>query len=229
MPLKDEPVKALIIKVIGKSKKGRKKVIALVQKENAQYSKYKIRRVYKQSGFALSKRLKRKRIQNPSNAASVPLQANEEWAIDFMHDTLYNGRRIRSLNIIDPYNRQCKGMFIAYSIPAIRVIDYLTTAIEIYGKPKAIRCDNGPEFISKQFQLWLENNDINWSKIPKASPQQNCHIERFNRTAREELFDANMFTSLEHALELTHEFMMEYNYRRPHESLNMLTPSEYAA
>ena len=229
MPFKDAPVKEAILKVIGSSKKGRKKVMRLVQKQEPSYSKYKIRRVYEQNGLALSKRMKRKRIHHASNPAFVPLKANEEWAIDFMHDSLSNGRRIRSLNIIDPYNRECKGMFIAHNIPAIRVIEYLQTAIEIYGMPKAIRSDNGPEFISKQFQLWMDNNGIHWSKIPKGSPQENCHVERFNRTAREDFFDANIFFSIEDAIEMAHEFRKDYNYYRPHESLKMLTPIEYAA
>lgn len=122
-----------------------------------------------------------------------------------------------------------KGIFIAHSIPAIRLIEYLTTAIEMYGKPKAIRSDNGPEFISKEFQIWMNDNAIHWSKIPKASPQENAFVERFNRTAREDLFDPNMFFSVNHAIELASKFKEDYNYKRPHESLNMLTPIEYAA
>lgn len=229
MPLKDAAVKAAIMNVMGKSRKGRKKIIALVQKQNPEISKSRIRRVYIQNGFALDKRIKRRRINHATNPAFVPLKANEEWAIDFMHDTLTNGRRIRSLNILDPYNRECKGMFIAHNMPAVRVIEYLNTAIDIYGKPSAIRTDNGPEFISKVFQVWMIDKGITWSKIPKGSPQQNCHIERFNRTAREDFFDANLFYSLNHVIESADEFRKDYNYNRPHESLNMLTPMEYAA
>jgi putative transposase len=160
---------------------------------------------------------------NPKNPAFVPLQSNEEWAIDFMHDSLACGRRFRSLNIIDPYNRECKGIYIRYNLPAVRVIELLEQSIEKYGKPKFIRSDNGPEFISKRF------NGIGWSKIQKGKPQQNCHIERFNKTVREDLFDANLIFSIEHGNELAENFKVEYNSIRPHESLNDLTPIEYAA
>ena len=109
MPLKDLPVKDAIQEVIGSTRKGRKKVIRLVQRKHPQIGASKIRRVYEQNGFSLMKKLKRRMRNNPKNPATVPMAANEEWAIDFMHDTLVSGRQIRSLNIIDPFNRECKG------------------------------------------------------------------------------------------------------------------------
>jgi putative transposase len=229
MPLKDQPIKAAIEQVIGSSKKGRKKVIKLIQRKNPQFGASKIRRVYEQNGFALMKKLKRRINNNPKNPATVPLKSNEEWAIDFMHDSLVNGRSIRSLNILDPYNRECKGIFIRYSLPSVRVIEFLERAIEQYGKPKFIRSDNGPEFISKQFQLWMHNNKIGWNKIEKGKPQQNCFVERFNRTMREDFLDANLFFTVKEADEMAAVFQKDYNCNRPHESLNNLTPIEYAA
>lgn len=229
MPIKDQSIKEAIVKVMGSSRKGRKKIIALVQKELPEVSSSKIRRIYERNGFTLMKKQKKRKWNNPKNAATVPMQANVEWAIDFMHDTLDNGRSIRSLNIIDPYNRECKGIFIRHSLPAIRVIEFLEQAIEKYGLPKFIRSDNGPEFTSKQFQLWMHYKKIGWNKIEKGKPQQNCFIERFNRTMREEFLDANLFFTIEHANEMAESYREEYNYMRPHESLGQLTPKEYAA
>lgn len=229
MPQKDEAVKAVIVSVIGTKRRGRKKVIAMVQRKQPGLSASKIRRVYEQQGFSLYKKPGKPRFINPANTAILPLKANVEWAIDFMHDSLISGRKIRSLNIIDPYNRFCKGMFIASSIPAKRLIAMLEIAMAEYGKPKSIRTDNGPEFISKRFQLWLHTHRIKWEKIQKGSPQENCFIERFNRTAREELFNANLFSSINEAKELAEEFVKEYNTERPHESLKNQTPYEYAA
>lgn len=229
MPEKDKPLEEAIRKVIGNSRKGRKKVIPLVRKANPDFGSSRIRRVYEQKGFSLMKRHKMRMRNNPKNPATVPLQPNIEWGIDFMHDGLVNGRAIRSLNIIDPYNRQCKGIYIRHSIPARSVIELLNQSIERYGKPKCIRTDNGPEFISKEFQKWMHDNEIGWSKIQKGKPQQNCHVERFNKTVREELFDAHLLFSIDHANELAESFVKEYNYERPHESLNDLTPIEYVA
>ena len=110
-----------------------------------------------------------------------------------------------------------------------RVSELLEIAIECHGKPASIRTDNGPEFVSKRFQLWLKDMEIKWVNIRKGKPQENCFIERFNRTAREDLFDANIFLSLEDANEKAAEFKDEYNTVRPHESLKNKTPLEYAA
>ncbi len=229
MPLKDKPIENAIRTVIGNSRKGRKKVIVLIRKKSPEIGSSKIRRVYQLKGFALMKKLKGRMRNNPKNPSVVPLQPNIEWAIDFMHDALADGRKIRSLNILDPYNRQCKGIYIRNSIPAKLLIELLEQSIERYGKPQFIRSDNGPEFIAKEFQLWLHNKGIGWNKIEKGKPQQNCHVERFNKTVREDLFDANLFFSIDHANQLAEDFQREYNYERPHESLNNLTPIEYAA
>jgi len=229
MPQKDEPVSIAIKEAIGMRRRGRKKVIAIVQRTNPAYSSSRIRRVYEKEGYALYSKPTKKRQQIQANPAFIPMQENIEWGIDFMHDVLESGRQIRSLNIIDPFNRLCKGMFISYSMPAKRVIELLERAIECHGKPTAIRTDNGPEFISKQFQLWLKHKEIKWANIRKGNPQENCFIERFNRTAREDLFNANIFSSLDDANEKAAEFKDEYNMLRPHESLNNKTPLEYAA
>lgn len=229
LPEKDAIATAAIKEVIGTSRKGRRKVITLVQRKHPELSKHKIRRVYEKEGFALKKRMKSRKRNNPSNPAFIPMKRNEEWAIDFMHDSLENGRGIRSLNIIDPFNRECKGIYIEHNLPAYKVIEKLELAIEKYGKPGYIRTDNGPEFISKKFQLWLINKGIGWSSIRKGSPQENCFIERFNKTMREDFLDANLFTTIESANEMGEVFRTDYNEVRPHEALNNLTPMEYAA
>lgn len=229
MPEKDKPIFEAIQEAIGASRKGRRKLIPIVQRKHPHMSSYKIRRVYENNGMALMKKLKRRVRNNIHNPAVVPLKSNEEWAIDFMHDSLVSGRQIRSLNIIDPFNRECKGIYIQHSIPAAKLIEYLERAIEKYGKPRFIRSDNGPEFISKRFQLWLNNKNIGWSKIRKGNPQENCFVERFNRTMREDFLDANLFFTAEQANEQAISFQKDYNEFRPHESLNNLTPVEYAA
>lgn len=99
----------------------------------------------------------------------------------------------------------------------------------MHGKPKRIRTDNGPEFISKKFGLWLKKNAIELVRIQPGKPQQNAFVERFNRTVREDLLDANLIFDLEHAEDLANEFIREYNAERPHESLKNQTPLEYAA
>lgn len=229
MPAKDVIIKQAIEQVIGISRKGRTKVIKLVQKTYPAIGASRIRRVYERSGLALSKRLKRRLKDNPANPIEIPFAPNEEWAIDFMSDALFDGRKIRTLNMIDHFNRKCLGIKIGFNLPTRLVIQALNQTIELHGKPKRIRTDNGPEFRSKLFQKWLSNNNIAWSRIQKGKPQQNAIIERFNKTYREDVLDANIFKDITHANEITQAWVNDYNYERPHQSLNNKTPSDYAA
>lgn len=223
-------MKAIVVseKAIDGRKRGKKKVIALVRRKH-DYSRSRIRRVYEQSGLALLYKPAKRLPAGERRPIERTLKANEEWAMDFMSDALANGRCIRALTVIDHYNLECKGIRIHHSMPAYRLIEILEELIEVHGKPKRIRTDNGPEFISKQFQLWLKANKIEWVRIQPGKPQQNAIIERFNRTVREDLFDAHLIFDLEHAAELARNFIHEYNHHRLHESLKDQTPLEYAA
>ena len=228
-PAKDEVVKRAIERVLPGCKKGRKKVIALVQKENPEIGAFRIRRVYVQSGFNLFQKPRSRKMQAEANPLPICLQANEEWAMDFMSDALVNGRRIRIFNIVDHYDRFFLASKISCSMPARVVIEYLENAIEIYGKPARIRTDNGPEFRSKFFQIWLKNHSIKWEQIQPGKPQQNGYIERLNRTFREDVLDANIFSSVSHAQEITDKYRKEYNEERPHEALKNLPPNKLRA
>lgn len=229
MPEKDAKLKTIIASVIGSSRKGREKVIRLVQKKHPNIGSSKIRRVYEKEGFSLYRRLKRRLKQQIANPITIPLKANEEWAMDFMSDVLENGKKFRTFNVVDHFDRSCKGIFVAYSLPASRVVEFMEQIIEKYGKPKRIRTDNGPEFRSKRFQLWMKNNDIEWSPIQNGKPQQNAIVERFNKTFREDILDANLFISIEHAQRIANHWVNEYNEDRPHQALGYKTPMEYAA
>ena len=229
MPAKDVVIREAIQSVMGSTRKGRNKIIRLVRKLYPQLGSSKIRRVYVKEGFSLTRKMRRRIKNNPANPIMIPLQRNEEWAIDFMCDVLENGRRFRTLNVVDHFNRQCLSIIIDLSFPARKVTALLDRLIERYGKPRRIQTDNGPEFTSKWFQLWLKQRGIAWSAIPKGAPQQNAIVERFNRTYREDVLDANLFASLHHARELTEKWVWEYNHEREHESLNYQTPIAYAA
>lgn len=228
MPEKDKYIKELIQEIIGTSRKGREKVIRLVQRKHPEIGSSKIRRVYEKYGFSLSKKLKRRIKNNPANPIEIPVKSNQEWAMDFMSDALADGRKLRTLNIIDHYNRECKGLKISLNFPARRLTEELDKVIEKYGKPEGIRTDNGPEFRSKLFQIWLFKNGIKHVRIQKGKPQQNAVIERFNKTFREDILDAEIFKSVEQAQLVADDWVKDYNTVRPHQSLNYQTPLEYA-
>jgi putative transposase len=227
-PAKDAIIKEAIEAVLPGCKKGRNKVIRLVQKTN-QFSASSIRRVYTKAGFSLFKKPAGRKIKAVANPLPVCLKPNEEWALDFMSDALTDGSRFRLLNAIDHYSRFCVLSRASKSFPARLLIEHLERAIQLYGKPERIRTDNGPEFISKRFQLWLKNNKIAWQQIQPGNPQQNACIERFNRTFREDILDANLFQSIEAANQVIEKTKTEYNEVRPHEAIKHLTPLELMA
>ena len=229
MPPRDLKIKEAIEAVMGMTRKGRNKIIRMVLKVHPELTASKIRRVYVKERLSLPQRCRKRMKDNPSNPIMIPLERNEEWAIDFMSDALTNRRRFRTFNVIDHFNRAALGILTAHSIPARRATAFLDRIIEKYGKPKRIRGDNGPEMMSKWFRLWLDKHKIIWSAIQKGSPQENAIVERFNRTYREDVLDANVFHTVRGAQDITDEWLVEYNTVREHEALNYQTPSAYAA
>jgi putative transposase len=147
--------------------------------------------------------------------------------MDFMHDVLYGGRHFRTFNLIDESNREALGIEVGVSIPSARVVRILEQMIDLYGKPEAIRMDNGPEFTSIGFEEWCQNQGIARLYIQPGKPDQNAFIERFNRTYRTEVLDQYVFDSIEQVQLLTEEWLTVYNTERPHDSLGRVPPLTY--
>jgi len=146
----------------------------------------RVYRIYR--GLELNLRIKpRKRlVREKPESLAVPQGINEVWSMDFMHDQLEDGRKIRLLNVIDDFNREALGIEVDFSLPSERVIRELRQIISWRGKPQVIRCDNGPEYISSAIQIWAEGMGIRLEYIQPGNPQQNAYVERFNRTVRYE-------------------------------------------
>ena len=144
-----------------------------------------------------------------------------------MHDALYGGRKFRTFNVIDESNREALAIEVGTSIPSARVIRVLERLIEIYGKPQALRLDNGPEFTAAGFAEWCQEHGIALLYIAPGKPDQNAFIERFNRTYRDEVLDQYLFSSVEQVQLLTTEWLDVYNCERPHDSLGQVPPLTY--
>lgn len=187
----------------------------------------RVHRVYCQMRLNQKRRAKRRLPKRERQSLVVVPFVNAVWALDFMFDSLYNGRPVRILNVLDEANRGALGIDIATSIPAARVIRFLEQLIEIYGKPAAIRCDNGPELTSYAFNEWCKTQDIALRFIQPGKPDQNAFIERFNRTYRDETLNAYIFYSITEMREVTDDWLRRYNEIRPHDSLGSLPPARY--
>jgi putative transposase len=157
----------------------------------------------------------------------VPERPNEVWSADFMSDALWSGRRFRTFNVMDDFNRESLKIEIDTSLPAPRVVRALDQLIEIRGKPATLRLDNGPELISDALAKWANTNGVRLLFIQPGRPMQNGFIERFNRTYRQEVLNCYVFETLGEVRRMTEDWQRRYNEERRHESLGNLTPRQY--
>lgn len=185
-------------------------------------------RVYTEMKLNIRRRAKKRLPDRVKQPLTVPTEPNQMWSIDFMSDSLADGRKFRLLNVIDDYNRQSLAIEVDTSLPSQRVIRVLENLIDQRGKPSNIRTDNGPEFISHQLQSWCEKNSITLQYIQPGKPMQNAYIERNNGSLRRELLNAYLFYSLAEVRALSEEWRIDYNTERPHKSLGYLSPLNYA-
>ncbi|WP_424447054.1 IS3 family transposase [Paucimonas lemoignei] len=185
-------------------------------------------RVYREAGLMVRKR-KRKRIAGVERQVKVPAQKpNESWSMDFVSDGLVDGRRLRCLNIVDDFTKQCLAIEVDTSLPGRRVVAVLERLAETRGLPRSVTIDNGPEFAGKALDEWAYSRGLQLSFIQPGKPQQNAYIESFNGKFRDECLNEHWFVSMRHARQVIEEWRCEYNQQRPHSSLGYLAPDQFA-
>jgi putative transposase len=159
---------------------------------------------------------------------ALPTQADGRYSMDFMRDTLADGRVFRTLNIVDDYTRECLAIEVDTSLPGARVgrvLERLAAA----GRPLHLVVDNGPEFVSKVVDQWAAKSGVDLRFIDPGKPMQNGYIESFDGKFRDECLSQHWFISLEEARSVSEAWRIDYNERRPRRSLRHLTPAEFAA
>ena len=189
----------------------------------------RVRRVYLLLGLNQRRKVRKRLPARVKTPLLRPDNPGEMWSMDFMNDVLTNQRKFRTLNVIDDFNREAIAIEVAHSMPAVRVTRILEQVICEQGKPKCIRVDNGPEFISKEFSTWCKDNHIEIRYTQPGRPMQNGYIERFNRSFRESILGAYLFDDITQVQLLAEEWVNDYNSKRPHEALEGKTPLEYRA
>ena len=184
----------------------------------------RVYRIYRELELNLRIKPKRRIKRDKPDALSTPTSINQVWSVDFMSDTLTDGRSLRTFNVIDDYNREGLGIDVDLSLPSVRVVRSLERIIEWRGKPAAIRRDNGPEYLSQALVDWANKEQITLLYIQPGKPTQNAYIERFNRTVRHEWLDLHLFSSVEQAQELATEWLWTYNNERPNTAIGGYPP-----
>lgn len=186
----------------------------------------RVYRVYTALGLNIRRRARKRLPARAKQSLFQPSVPDQVWSIDFMHDSLWDGRTFRLLNVIDDYNREVLAIEVDTSLPALRVIRVLEQLKTVRPLPKMIRTDNGPEFISSKLDQWCRANKITLAYIQPGKPTQNAYVERFNGSMRRELLSAYVFRTLGEVRRKAEEWMNDYNHHRPHKALGYRSPAQ---
>jgi len=198
-----------------------------IRRKGFNWNHKRIYRVYTEMKLNVRRRYRKRLPGRTKQPLGLPKAINEVWSVDYMSDSLWDGRKYRLLNIVDDYNREVLHIEADTSLPTTRLIRCLEYLQEFRGLPKLIRVDNGPEFISSKLDIWCKEHGIELRFIQPGKPMQNAYVERCNGNIRKELLNAYVFESLSEVREKAEEWRQDYNCSRPHASLGFVPPAEY--
>jgi putative transposase len=224
----DVPLKERLTELAGQKRRyGYRRLHVLLLREGWLLNWKRTYRVYREAGLIVRRR-KRKRIVGIERQDKVMTTGpNQSWSMDFVSDGFVDGRRLRCLNIVDDFTKECLAIEVDTSLPGRRVVSVLERLAEMRGLPRSITVDNGPEFISKVLDAWAYEQQLTLRFIEPGKPQQNAYIESFNGKFRDECLNEHWFLSMRHARTVIADWRVEYNEERPHSALDYQTPKEF--
>jgi putative transposase len=206
---------------------GYRRLTVLLRREGWAVNHKRVYRLYREEGLGVRRR-KRKRIGSVERQPlAIPTWQNQRWSMDFISDALSEGRKFRSLNIVDDFNRECLAAEVDTSITGARVVRVLERLRERRGLPQILVMDNGPEFAGRAVDVWAYEQGVKLHFIEPGKPVQNAFIESFNGKMRDECLNEHWFMSLGEARETIEAWRRDYNEVRPHASLGNRTPQEF--
>lgn len=221
----DEQVRLAIEQVLVKGATwGFWKIFHRLRAKGHRWNHKRVYRIYKAMRLNLRRSYRRRLPARIKQPLLQPLHPNMTWSMDFMSDSLSNGRTFRTFNLVDDYNREALNVTIDTSITSKRVVRELEKVVGWRGLPERLRVDNGPEFIAQALETWCEDNSVELQFIARGKPSQNAYVERFNRTYRQEVLDHHAFDSLYQVRQITVDWIQVYNHERPHEGIGNDTP-----
>lgn len=225
----DEPLKSKLAELSQiRIRWGLPRLYVLMRREGFMDNYKRVRRIYNEAGLQLQKRRKKKIRGHLRLILPEPAKPNQIWSMDFVSDSLSDSRRFRSFTLVDDYTRECLTIETDKSLKSEKIVKLFNQLKVNRGLPEMIVCDNGPEFISQNLDIWAYQNKVQLKFIQPGKPVQNAYIESFNGKLRDECLNQHWFTSLEDAKQEIEKWRKDYNEHRPHRSLNMKTPNQFA-
>jgi putative transposase len=206
---------------------GSRRIGVLLKREGKTVNHKRVERIYREEGLSLRKRKKKRQTAALRIVLPMPTEPNKRWSMDFVSDQLSDGRKFRSLTIVDDCSRESPAIEVDTSLPGKRVTRVLDRLAETRGLPDAIVVDNGPEFAGSELDSWAHKHGVNLCFIRPGKPVENAYIESFNGKFRDECLNEHWFTSLKDAQEKIEAWRKDYNRNRPHSSLGNLSPDEF--
>jgi len=203
------------------------RIYILLRREGWRVNHKRVYRIYREEGLNLRRRRPRRHVSGSRRMDRPKIECpNACWSMDFVADSLFNGRRFRALTIVDNYSRECPAIEVGQSIKGHDVVAVMDRLVQDRGVPDRIQC--GSEFISKALDKWAYEHGVAMDFSRPGKPMDNAHIESFNGSFRDECLNVNWFLSIEDAREKIEAWRRDYNEFRPHSSLGDLTPQQFA-
>ena len=228
MPGKDAPyLEAMLRHATLKPRYGYRRIRLRLLAEGFSLCAAKALRIWRKGGLCLARKRPRKRPSRQGGLLDAASSVNDVWAYDFVHDTCANGQLLKCLTVIDEYSREALAIEVAGSIRSAQVIDVLCRLVSTRGVPKALRSDNGPEFIANNVKAWAASLNLPLAFITPGKPWQNGFNESFNGKFRDECLSVEWFRNRREAQVVIEQWRREYNTERPHSSLGNVPPLEF--
>jgi putative transposase len=229
---KDRPlVKDMLELSLDHPRYGYRRITILLREDGWFVNFKRVYRLWCQEGLKVHrKQCKRLYTGTSDNSCDrkKPEHYNHVWTYDFVTERLENGRRVRMLVVIDEYTRECLAIDVAKKFTGHDVVEVLRYLFAVRGEPEYIRSDNGPEFVSRVVQSWLEYANVKTLYVAPGSPWENGYVESFNGKFRDELLNRELFLSIDELRYVVNRWRMDYNHYRPHSSLDYMAPAAFA-
>lgn len=207
---------------------GYRRLHIMLQREGWQINRKRVERLYREEGLSLRKKPPRRRVASVKREIHpTATEQNECWSMDFVADQLFDGRRFRTLTLVDNHTRESLALEPGERLGGMKVVETLEAVTKAKGFPKRIKVDNGPEFISKDLDRWAYWNKVELDFSRPGKPSDNAFIEGFNSRFRQECLNEHWFMSLDDARDKIETWRVQYNSERPHSALDYRTPEEY--